>query len=152
MLLGATTALGAQKPFLAPKTHFGAQNALLCQKVTFRAKSAFLGLGDLKSVTFLKAKSKVSEQGAQKVDFGSKNRFLLENQLLGPKSEKRAQNAFFCASATLGRHQAQKPYKTNAFLLPQGVTWAPESLFGPKNRFWAQKRNLGLKALFCAKK
>ena len=85
--MGATTALGAQKPFLATKTHFGAQNALLCQKVTFGAKSAFLGLGDLKGVTFLKAKSKVSEQGAHKVEFGSKNGFWPQKRLLGPKIE-----------------------------------------------------------------
>ena len=88
MLLGATTALAAQKPFVAPKTHFGDQNALLCQKVTFGAKSAILSLGDPKSVTFLKAKSKVSEQGAHEVDFGSKNGFWPQNRLLGPKIEK----------------------------------------------------------------
>ena len=87
-------ALGAQKPFLAPKTHFGAQNGLLGQKVTFGAKSAFLGVGDPKSVSFLKAKSKVSEPGAHKVVFGSKTDFGSKIDFWAQKSKKAPKTRF----------------------------------------------------------
>ena len=80
---------------MGPKTHFGAQNALLRPKVTFGAKSAFLGLGDPKSVTFLKAKSKVSEQGAHKVDFESKKRNLAQKSTFGPQKAKKGPKTRF---------------------------------------------------------
>ena len=158
MLLGATAALGAQKPFLAPKTHFGAQNALLCSKVTFGAKSAFLGLGDPKSVTFLKAKSKVSEQGAHKVDFGSTNGIWPKKSLLGPKKRKIPQNAFFALWRPLGATRPRSLIKQMLFCSPKGSHGlqnhflGPKTVFGPKIAFWTPKRTFWSKSDFWGRK